>query len=160
MGYIDVCNIHSLARFRVAHRAIILFITMGADNNRIVTKESAADLAVGASYLLLGLSSILFFVYLFIPLFGGKLSLRALAVYATWAGSALLIRSVARKQQKGIRVPKEEFILLSIYGVFCGIVWFSFPYSVFFGAMMIIAPVVSYKAQSRRMAKEEKKDDS
>jgi hypothetical protein len=111
---------------------------MGADNNRIVT-------------------SILFLIYLLIPLFGGKLSLKALAVYATWAGSALLIRKAAKKQQKGIKIQKKEFILLSIYGVVCGIVWFSFPYSILFGTMMTMGTVLSYRAQLKRLANEENK---
>jgi hypothetical protein len=152
VGYFDVFSIYCLLDCRYLLTALEWVMIMGADNNKIVTRESAADAAVGASYLFLGLAVILFLSYLLAPIFGGKLSFKALAVYASWAGYALLLRYVAKKVQKGTKVRKQDFTLLSAYGVLCSVLWFSFPYSILFSILIVFGTVVSYKAQKKRLS--------
>jgi len=93
------------------------------------------------------LSTFIFMVYLIAPLFGGKWLSRAMIVYGSWIGWALIGKFLWVRVYKKIWLKAYECVLVCSYGVICIFLWFPRPLSIVFSILFVLGGLFSYKAQ-------------
>ena len=96
------------------------------------------------------LSTILFAIYLFAPLFGGQFHLNAVITYGSWVGLAFLLMTFLKIKQRGQNINLIEFIISYLYFVLCMFIWFSSPLNILFCILGGVGILVGYKAQKFR----------
>ena len=84
------------------------------------------------------LSTIFFMVALIAPLFGGKWLPKALIIYASWVGWALIGKFLWGRVYKKIRLKVYEFIFICFCGVICMFLWFPKPLSIVFSFLFVL----------------------
>ena len=104
------------------------------------------------------LSVILFIIYLSAPFIGGKFFSRALVIYGSWIGTALVVKYYLSKIQKKIPLKWYEFLFLLIYIIICIVLWFPYPYNILFSILVAFLNVFGYRAQLKSWEKEPKKN--
>lgn len=87
--------------------------------------------------------------YLVIPLFGAKLSVRAVIAYASWIVMALALKFYVRRLQKRLRIRAHEYLLIYLCVVFNFVVWFRYPIGILLSILSIIGFVFAYRAQNK-----------
>lgn len=124
---------------------------MSNDKSKWAPKEMG-DVLIDLSYMVLGLSALLFLSDLLFSIFGVKLLLMRLIRDVTFAGYGLLMRYQGKKYQKGIRMEKKEYVLFAAYNVFGMCLFIPFPYNILFSILVIIGSFAVYKAKHKPSA--------
>jgi hypothetical protein len=81
----------------------------------------------GGSFIVTGgivLASILFTLYLVAPLFGGRLFISAVVVYASWIGLFLVLKVFLTKLKKGLQPKAYQIMLACLFSIITPLVWF------------------------------------
>jgi len=107
----------------------------------------AVSLLVNAS---LVLSSILVALYLVLPLFGSKFSVRAVIAYASWIGIALVTKLFLKRIRKGERIRAYEYLLGCLFTIVYPLLGFPYPIGIIFSILCIIGFIFVYRAQCRK----------
>ena len=97
----------------------------------------------------LALASILFLTYLVAPLIGGKLSFKALMIYGSWIGSAILLKYIIKNFQKETLINNFKYFLICLYFISCMFLWFPYPLSLLSSLTLIVGFAVGYKKRRR-----------
>jgi len=111
--------------------------------------KSVYNISLISINIFLVVAVVIFIAYLFAPLLGGKMLFKALILYGSWIGLALLLRRFIKRIQKQIRINKCEYILLCLYNIICMFIWFSYPFNIFFGLLSILGIILGYKIYQR-----------
>ncbi len=119
--------------------------------NLRTNKEEVYAMAFTLSKLFMIFSMSMFSIYLIAPLLGGKLSFSALIRFGSWIILSIGIRIVSQQGRKGLRIRLIEWSFLWLVSIINLIVWFTYPINIILGILSVIAMIVSYRAQKRRM---------
>jgi ABC-type dipeptide/oligopeptide/nickel transport system permease subunit len=95
-------------------------------------------------------ASILVAIYLVAPLFGGEFSVRAVIVYASWIGIAIVAKLFLRRIQKGQRIRAYEYVLGCLFTIVYPLLQFRYPISIIFSILCIGGFVLAYRARERK----------
>lgn len=85
--------------------------------------------------------------YLVAPLFGGKFLPKALVVYGSWIGAALIMKYMLGYVREKVRMKRYKWYVVCSYFVLCWFLWFPYYLGVVFSILIIIAFIVGFRAQ-------------
>jgi hypothetical protein len=87
------------------------------------------------------------FLYLIIPLLGGKFATHAILKYAGWIVNALVLKNLLKRAQKGLRIRARDFLLLGVITVSSIFLWFGYPINFIMSSICILGFTFSYRAR-------------
>ncbi len=116
----------------------------------IWSNKEAADIASGLGNAFLVLAVLILIPYLILPLFGGRFQPRALLLYGSWIGTALIMKYGARYIRAGIRMKQSKWYLTSILMILFTVIWFPNYVGLIMSTLVVIAMMTSYNAQGKR----------
>lgn len=93
----------------------------------------------------LALSAFLFGVYLVAPVFGGRFFVKSLIIYASWIGTAVLMKVYVSKIRNQKKIKPFECVFYALYLSGCMFLWFSLYFAAISAGCIIIALTISYK---------------
>ncbi|MFH1769081.1 MAG: hypothetical protein ABH833_00245 [Parcubacteria group bacterium] len=108
------------------------------------------DLLSGVANVFIALATLVLFVYILAPLFGGKFSFIALIYYGSWIGFSLCIKLEA-KSIKDRKIGGNKFIIANIFELICLIIWFSFPYNLVAVVLFSFLKYFGFKELKKRV---------
>ena len=92
----------------------------------------------------------MFIFYVVAPLVGGKLFPQALIQCGSWIIMAAYSIVLLQKKRRGLRISWYTFMLFGLYTIACGFLWFTYPFSLLFSVLSVVAIAFSYNAQQKR----------
>ena len=109
----------------------------------------------GVSFITTGglvLASILFTLYLAAPLFGGRLFIYAVVVYASWIGLFLVLKVFLTQSKKGLQVRAYQILLCCLFSIVTPLVWFRnhIGIGIIVCILIIIGFFLAYRADKAR----------
>ena len=99
----------------------------------------------------LALAGVMFIFYVVAPLVGGKLFPQALIKCGSWIIMASYSIVLLKQKRRGLRISCYAFILLGLYTITCGFLWFPHPFNLLFSVLSVIGIAFSYNAQQKRV---------
>jgi hypothetical protein len=93
----------------------------------------------------LAISILLFLVYFVAPIFGGKLFVKSLVIYASWIGVAILMKVYAKKIYYKKDIKKVEWFFYGAYLSICMFLWFPVYIGLFLSFCVVATLMMSYK---------------
>ena len=117
-------------------------------------KEKKLYLINVAANCYLALSALLFGVYLFAPILGGRFFVKSLIVYASWIGTAVLMKVYVSKIRNQNKIKPFEYIFFTLYLSGCMFLWFPLYFAAISSGCIIIALTISYKKYARNLLDE------
>jgi hypothetical protein len=121
----------------------------------IWSNKEAADIASGMGNIFLVLACLILLLYLVLPLFGGNFQPRALILYGSWIGMALIMKYGSRYIRAGIRMKQYKWYLISVLMILFTLIWSPNYFGLFMSTFVVIAMLTSYKTQGKRGWQEE-----
>lgn len=102
----------------------------------------------------LALSALLFGVYLVAPIFGGRFFVKSLIIYASWMGTAGLMKMYVSKIRSQKKIKPFEYIFYTLYLSGCMFLWFPLYFAAISASCIIIALAISYKKYASNLLDE------
>ncbi len=108
------------------------------------------------SKLIIGINIFVLVIHLFAPLLGGVFLIEGVLIPASIIGLFLITNIIAKQIESEERVGLKLLSILSVYEILCAILWFDYPFSLFFILLNISANYGSYFIVLKRNNKETK----
>ncbi len=109
----------------------------------------------GVSFIVTGcivLASILFTLYLVAPLFGGRLFIYDVVVYASWIGLFLVLKLFLTQSRKALPVRAYQILLGCLFSIVTPLVWFRnhIGIGIIVSILIIISFFLAYRADRNK----------